>query len=529
MADMILKLNAPGMTSLHKVGLAGLYMTLKAFDRSETKIDALAWKLCSDHIVLKWSDDEPEHTFRQLIEQSFQVDNDGFFHFAGLNFGGTTTKDQKHVFYTAMLNTFLQYGKHSKKDAARPLIFQVDEIAKIYDADFKPIISYQHQKAADDFLDHSGAFRSDVEVIGWLYPGGGQRHAIHSSSVLTEPMEKALCLLFAPVGCVYFQISSHTKGSQARAALVIPEILDLGEYAMLREYIARNGVLVLTASGASDAALRFITAMRATQVGNELSRMSGRNMPCRVVAFGLVKWVKGGQKVRTMTRTVVPGTLAGIGNYALADAIFRNQWQRVAEKRNRHGEVTEPERHFIKTSTARELIAENIARGAAWYDGFSQYMANKETRTQLIYERKELNKMVNEAAFDEARERTFIAACHEAWRRRLGKLGERSRRENASFPALVNREQEKLRVALSRCKNAATLRETVVDFWSRAGSIKELHDHWQKVLALMDDKNWRKGKDLALLALASYKPANKDEEDGMMVHVTQETAGDDNE
>lgn len=137
--------------------------------------------------------------------------------------------------------------------------------------------------------------------------------------------------------------------------------------------------------------------------------------------------------------------------------------------------------------------------------------------------------MVNEATFDDARERTFIAACHEAWRRRLGKLGERSRRENTSFPALVNREQEKLRVALSRCKNAATLRETVVDFWSRAGSVKELHDHWQEVLALLDERNWRKGKDLALLALASYKPASRDEEDGMMVHATQETEGDDNE
>ena len=93
----------------------------------------------------------------------------------------------------------------------------------------------------------------------------------------------------------------------------------------------------------------------------------------------------------------------------------------------------------------------------------------------------------------------------------------------------MNREYEKLRVSLSRCKNPATLRETVVDFWSRAGSIKELHDHWQEVLALLDERNWRKGKDLALLALASYKPASKNEEEGMMVHATQETEGDDNE
>lgn len=529
MADMILKLNGPGMTSLHKVGLAGLYMTLKAFDRNDTKIDELDWMLCPDQVVLKWKGKVPKNAFQTLIEQSFKVDSDGFFHFSGLDNGGTTTKDQKHVFYIAMLNTFLQYGKHSKKDTARPLLFQIDETTKMFDEDFKPIVSYQHQKAADDFLDRSGAFRSDVEVIGWLYPGGGQRHAIHPSSVLTEPVTNALCLLFAPVGCVYFHIYSKTRGSKARAAVVIPEVADMDEYAVLRESIASNGALTLTASGASDAALRFIATMHAAAVGGDMARMSGRSRPCRVVTFGMVKWVKGGQKVRTMARTVVPAMLKGIDNYALADAIFANRWQRVAEKRNRRGDVIEPERHFIKTSTARELIAENIARGATWFDGFSQYMTNKETRTQLNYEREELNKMVNEATFDEVRERTFIAACHEAWRRRLGKLGERSRRENASFPALVNREQEKLRVALSRCKNAATLRETVVDFWSRAGSIKELHDHWQEVLGLLDEKNWRKGKDLALLALASYKPASKDEEEGMMVHATQEMEGDDNE
>ena len=36
--EMTLKLNAPGMTSLHKAGLAGLYMTLQAFDKRQEKL-----------------------------------------------------------------------------------------------------------------------------------------------------------------------------------------------------------------------------------------------------------------------------------------------------------------------------------------------------------------------------------------------------------------------------------------------------------------------------------------------------------
>lgn len=527
MADMILKLNGPGMTSLHKVGLAGLYMTLKAFDESKTRIDGLNWILHPDRIALEWKSENRKKALGQLIKKSFENDNEGFFRLPGLERGQPFTVEQKHIYYTALLNTFLQFGPHRPTGTKRTLRYEVDDKVCLING-FAPITKYRHQQAAEVFLDKDGKFVSDVEVAGWLYPGAGQRHVVHASSKFTEQPEHALCLLYAPVGCVFFQVASKTAGRKARAALLIPEVWDLGEYAVLREYIARSGALALTASGASDAALRFISTMRTAAVGSEFARMSGRNITCRVITFGIVSWNKK-QKSRTMTRTVVPATLKGIDNYALADAIFANRWQRVAEKRNRRGEVTEPEHHFIKTSSARELIAENIARGAAWFDGFSQYMANKETRKQLVYEREELNKMVTEATFDDARERTFIAACHEAWRRRLGKLGERSRRENTSFSALVNREQEKLRVALSRCKNAATLRETVVDFWSRAGSIKELHDHWQNVLALLDENNWRKGKDLALLALASYKPVTKDEEEGMMVHATQEMEGDDNE
>lgn len=510
--DMTLKLNGPGMTSLHKVGLAGLYMTLKAFKQSEIRIEGLSWALHSDRIELHWGD-TPKKAMEQLVKHSFGIDNDGFFRLPGLEQNQPATAEQKHIYYTALLNTFLQFGRHRSTRDKRTFHYKVDDKDCLI-KEFAPIRNYQHQQATKVFF-KDGKFTREVEVAGWLYPGAGQRHDAHAGSKFTEQPEHALCLLYAPVGCVFFQIVSKTKGRMARAALVIPEVLDLNEYAALREYIARSGALALTASGASDAALRFLLTIHTAKLGDDLARMSGRNTPCRVITFGIVNWSKQ-QKTRTMTRTVVPAHLKGIDNYALADAIFKNKWQRVVEKRNKRGEVTEPEHHFITTSTARELIAENTVRGAAWFDGFSQYMANKETRTQLFYEREELNKMVNEATFDDARERTYIAACHEAWRRRLGKLGERARRENASFPSLVNREQEKLRMSLSRCKNAATLRETVVDFWSRAGSIKELQDHWQEVLALLDEQNWRKGKDLALLALASYKPASKDEEEGMM-------------
>ena len=136
--------------------------------------------------------------------------------------------------------------------------------------------------------------------------------------------------------------------------------------------------------------------------------------------------------------------------------------------------------------------------------------------------------MVESAIYDDESERLFIRVSHESWRRRLGKLGQRASSENTSFSGLVNKESEKLRTSLARCKNAETLRETVVDFWSRGGTQELLRGNGlTQLLPLFDEKNWKKARDLALLALISYQPQTKEEEEALTVNTTDE--GDSNE
>jgi len=120
--------------------------------------------------------------------------------------------------------------------------------------------------------------------------------------------------------------------------------------------------------------------------------------------------------------------------------------------------------------------------------------------------------MVEKATYKDEGERLFIRVCHESWRRRLGKLGERARQEHlgeGGFHRLANKEAEKLRSSFSSCKNAESLRQTVVDFWARGGSNKLLGgDGLSKVLALLDENNWKRARDLALLSLISYTDEN---------------------
>jgi len=161
---------------------------------------------------------------------------------------------------------------------------------------------------------------------------------------------------------------------------------------------------------------------------------------------------------------------------------------------------------FVASSFARELIAENLARNQPWYSGISEKVNSNELFQKLAYEKRGLYQVIQKINSDE-RDKLFIQACHEAIRLTNKQIYEQANKRGE----VPNYERETLRIrtGLSRCKNAETFREFITDFWSRARRkypIPTLHKHWQDLMELvMDDKQWKKARDLALLALASYK------------------------
>ncbi|MCC6328788.1 MAG: type I-MYXAN CRISPR-associated Cas8a1/Cmx1 [Acidobacteria bacterium] len=511
--EMALKLNAPGMTSLHKAGLAGLYMTLKAFDKNDFEIEGLQWTLGDKQVILNWTDETPKKAFKSLVNRSFWIDDEGFIRLSGLEPQREMTFEKRHLLYQALLNSFLQFGPHRPTGNKKNLSYEVDDKV-VWLKEFAPIKKIRQHETTSDFIDKNGNFYADLDIAGWLYPGASQRHVVHNETTLNESLDLALMLLFAPVGVIYYLIRSKAKGRKSRLAMLIPEIKSLKTYAEIRREIASQGVIDLTASSSTDAALRLLVTLKTAAAINEFAEEMGKDFLCRVITFGIVGWNEK-QKSRTATRTVVSGKLKGFENYSHANKIFKNKWQQVQEKRDRKGELKEPEHFFVTTFCGREMIADNIANNKPWYHNTSEFLANRETREQLYYERKELGQMVKEAEYENDNEKLFIDVCHESWRRRMGKLGQRAKTENTSFSSLANKEREKLRTSLGRCKNAESLRETVIDFWSRAGSFGQLQGGGLlKILPLFEEKSWRKAKDLALLALISYQaPEEKEETD----------------
>lgn len=489
--ELKIDLFGAGMTAWHRVGLAGLWMTLKRFEEEKVRLAGGSWELSNRAVILRW-DGRPKLFFASLFQYSFRVDRNNLLWFTAL--GNPMDNPQGAVvLHSAVLGTFLQHGRTRKADpSSKPtgtLSVEIDEAPLILN--YQKLKAYAHQKAFEDFIS-KGKDLGVARLAGWQLPGGAVRHTgFGTETALEEPPERLIPLLYTPVGAIYFQIRRRGEGVRPLFALVLPEISDLEKYAAARATFIRLGVKELLASGTADAGWRVLATLHAKGILSSLGSPS-----CRVVSFGTVPWSKQ-QKTRVEIFIVKAGHEERLRTYNLCRQVLAPRLVRP--------ENGEP---FWDVPQVPELVARNLAAGRAWYAGFADFVSDKERRAHIFgWEKGGLSKMVKEAGFDGERERIFIRACHEAWRRRMGQLGERAKREGTSFSDLVDREFERLRVGFSRCKNAVTFRETITDFWARAGSpLPDLQSGWQEVLTLLREENWRKARDLALLALASYQP-----------------------
>ena len=512
--SLTINLFGPGMTALHKVGLAGLWMTLKALEDDPHALKLLreaggSWERAETSVSLHWNRNS-EPFFKALFEESFKIDGNGLLWFPAL---GSPMDHPQHavVLQEAVLGSFLQHGRIRKADKSQ------DPQGKVsVDVDETPLVLRFHRMTYYTHQDAKFSATTVNSLAGWHFPGGAVRHVGlgQDSTALEEIPEYALALRFAPIGAIYFEVRRPTM--RPRYALVLPEVSDLERYAQAKACFLRYGVQQLYSAGTAEAGLRVLAELQASGLLHDID-----SALCRVVSFGTVPW-SSQQKTRVELFTVCASSEHILRTFAMCQQLLKPRF--VKPKNN------DP---FWDVPQVPDLVARNLSEGRDWWEGFANFVADQERRDHvlgyvrdkktkrtikiLLGEKGGLTKMVDDKeAFPAGPERTFVLACHEAWRRRLGQIGDRASRERTPFRDLANREFERLRVTFSRCKNAASLRAAVTDFWARAGgSLPPLQMNWSDVITLLDEKNWQKAKDLALLALASYKPATKEEEDAL--------------
>jgi CRISPR-associated protein Cas8a1/Csx13 len=493
---MRLDLFAPGMTLLHRAGLAGLWMTLKQFEERRLRLNAGSWTLADRSIELHWTDRAA--FFEWLFANSFKLTQSDLIWLTALG-DPADNLQQAVIVHNAVLGTFLQHGQTRKAEPAnRPTgaaSFELgDETLAVH---FQRVSSYAHQRAHMDLVKPTNG----LTIPGWLFPGAVVRHVAHGDvTALEETPERLLALLYAPAGVVYFQVARRSRGLRPRFALVVPEISDLRGYAEARGALLPLGTKELQVAGTAEAGWKVLSTLAARGLIRDLA-----SAQCRVFSFGTLPWSPQ-QKTRVEVYTVHADSADKLKTFGLCQQLFRVRLVKPEKK--------DP---FWDVPQVPDLVARNLTSGRPWYAGFADFVADPECRRHVLnWERKGLNGMISEGSLSRTREEKFVLACHTAWRTRMRQLYERAEREGADGNSLIAREFERLRVAFSRCKNAAALREAVTDFWARAGGpLPELREAWREIIPLFDD--WRLAKDLALLALASYAGRDDKEEPAMAV------------
>jgi CRISPR-associated protein Cas8a1/Csx13 len=491
----------PGMTHIHRIGLAGLYMTLKKVTKNG-RFQELHCMMERDRVTVTWKGNGAK-SFDQLLKAAFGITKTqptGLIDFAahrGLAIGDL----QRIEVSRAILGSFLQHNKQNKIPKGTPtrslnLALGDDQVVVEYKPFVKP---YAHSESAKAMFQSRGKLKEAVTIKGWLFPGATERHvALTGSTDIEEPVEKFLCLLFAPVAALYYRL--YHRGPDGKAddrrgtAVCFPHVTNIETYVRCYERYLGSPAERLFADGLGDAGLSALLALKAQESLDQLG-LTG----CTILTMGTVGWSKQ-QRSRTGVAVLENIQEDLMDLFDLACRCFPNRiWLKNASQKSNES----PKKHFPVTSLARGLIAENIAVGKEWFLGFSQLMRSQDQAKRLSYfEKGGLKEMIDKGAWRHEADKQFIEAIHVAVRNRYGALAAQATKRGETIR--FDREFERMRTGLMRAKNAETLRAELADLFARGGLNKTLQENWPKLLPFFTGSDWQRARDLALLGLASY-------------------------
>ncbi|MBD2069541.1 type I-MYXAN CRISPR-associated Cas8a1/Cmx1 [Leptolyngbya sp. FACHB-671] len=521
------------MTQLHCAGMAGLWMTLsqlkKQFPDANQRPGQLDWQLSSCSINLWWSGRDLD-ILDWLLKQAFQVNEQGLIALTGMDIQTLDVHTQIAT-HQGIVGTFLQHHKF-RTTVDKKLLFlllnywykwyfaaQSNEAKEVrglehwhlslvyyllfikFSMDFylflevgektivisySKLISYAHRDFARRLCNKQGQLLQEpIQIAGLLYPGAVMNHAAFEKQTKFEvASNEALVLLFAPVACWYFMVPSSPRNKRIQYILVIPEISDLEAYAKHGREIRNSSYENFWVSSLGDAGLKFLTLQDDVQPIKE-----GEVRGCQSVLFTKPTWSRQ-QLVRKEVERIE----------ATKESLF---CYRLCYKYIPQNTIFWQEGKFhIRVSNIRGLIADNLGRGLAWWDGIS-----KETNSQCLFEELSFTEeglltMIEEAEWKDQAKKLFVKACHEALRRTYAKLYDQTAEGDY---AQIERCNIHIRSELMRCKNATAFREFLSQFFSKAGQIPILQKHWEELLPITTGEvDWKLTRDLTLLALASY-------------------------
>jgi CRISPR-associated protein Cas8a1/Csx13 len=519
------------MGVLERAGLAALYMTLRTADEQSVNLEPLYWDeddLTADSVTVHWTG-EDLGAFERLFAWAWQV-RDGVLYFPGIH----RELNQKEFAYrrvfthNGVLRTFLQHNRvqpRAKSKDATTLLEQIEKDKQIR-VRFLAIDKERHGiKPLKDLklLFHNGNFSdAPISLSGWVLPGIAPRFATEQAWI--GPASRAILLMLAPIACCYQRLAG--KGNNW--IFVAPTVKNLEEFNDLRPYILLSPDAVDVAS-LGDAGLRFAAAYAARTASREVRASS------RVVAMGGVDYYRS-QSVRKAVLDVKPTTSA-VNRYQHLIRAFPNSYVSIEVAPADHSNVDEDadEREgdgFFSVPSGRGRIADNLVAGRPWYNDLfiplewdfdrleRQRKAAPGTSIErlwfqnLSYQRRKLMELIKESEmWDDDFERNFaeaiwstLASLYAQEAKAVERGG--SRRVEERLDDL----NEDIRRSLMRAKTRLLLRGFLAELFAKSGRQPAVVQNRVGIWNLIDHPyDWKKARDLALLALATYQSKDKRE------------------
>ena len=551
---MTWRLSDPGMDLLERAGLAGLYMALQAARTAVVDLAPLQWNdadLTEDSVTVRWAG-PAKPAFVKLMQWAWQVKN-GVFYFPAVH-------DERDVWWkrepmhNGLMKTYFQNPNVQPAMEAVTKIVQIEEDKTIQvrfkvpgerieapelgvnkkgkpqtrtvpTAELKP-----HRDTDEKLFDKHGEWQSKVVTLSnWVFPGAAPRYGNEEAWV--GESKRGLLLMLTPTICLFQRL----QGEGGNWCIVVPDIRDLDSYASTRKRMALDSNFTDVAS-LGDAGLQFLADYSTRNACKKM--LAG----CRVIAMGNVNYYQN-QSIRKAVLDVSDRRNC-VERYRILQQAFPNHFQRINRepkpqtdaKSKRASKapakpasnVDEPQASgWYKLPTGRGRIADNLVNGRSWYENLfvpmpwdekeleqQRKQSDKGSSTErvwfnaLAYQRSKLMRLIKEDnMWDTEAEKFFAQAFWESLDSLYAQEAEAterggSRTANERFEHL----NEDIRRRLMQAKTRVLLRAALSELFAKAGRQKTFRTYTAAIWRLIDHpEHWQKGRDLSLVALASYR------------------------
>jgi CRISPR-associated protein Cas8a1/Csx13 len=311
--------------------------------------------------------------------------------------------------------------------------------------------------------------------------------------------------------------------------VVAPDVQDLQLYSRARRNLSVTHY-GRKAGNPADAGLRviarfskYVEQLVSDQIEasvKTLEQVGERRIRCEVFQLGNTDWSPK-QKVRSSFHRLRP-TKATIAGYEILDRHMPNNFRRQKDS----------DVGFLMVPRPRPRIARNLIDGTYWYKDLfdvpdvlreqvqersEQGDSLKSTWFDLLsFERNSLRNIMDDmTAVDEQSEEVdqiFVKAFHQALKKSYGREAARAEEGSRDWTDRIDDFRQATRRDLMKANTRKLLRETLTEFFSRAGPNRFLQEHADQIWDFIDhDRDWRRARDLALLSLVTYQAEDREE------------------